>query len=49
MQMPNLPPLTTETLWAILHDTLDDATVNQLVWHYLGYRRDDAGDSWDTT
>lgn len=49
MQMSNLPPLTAETIWAILHDTLDDATVNQLVWHYLGYRRDDAGDRWDTT
>ena len=47
--MFNLPPLTTETIWAILHDTLDDATVNQLVWHYLGYRQDGADDRWDTT
>ena len=46
--MSNLPPLTTETIWAILHDTLDDATVNQLVWHYLGYRQDGADDRWDT-
>lgn len=44
--MDALPPLTTETLWAILNENLDDATVNALVWHYLGYRRQDDG-SWD--
>lgn len=36
--MTNLPPLTTETLWAILNNELPDDTVNQLVWHTLGYR-----------
>lgn len=36
--MVDLPPLSNETFWAILKDDLDDATVNQLVWHYLGYR-----------
>ena len=36
--MTNLPPLTTETLWAILNDETPDDTVNQLVWHTLGYR-----------
>jgi len=45
--MTTLPPLTTKTLWAILNDELDDATVNQLVWHYLGYRQTD--DRWDTS
>ncbi len=38
-----LPPLNADTLWAILHDRLDDATANQLVWHYLGYRWSAAG------
>lgn len=38
--MANLPALTTETVWAILNDKLDDDTVNQLVWHHLGYRQD---------
>lgn len=33
-----LPPLTDNTLWAILNDQLDDATTNQLVWYHLGYR-----------
>lgn len=47
--MSNLPPLTTKTLWAILNDTLDDATVNQLVWQSLGYRYEAENDRWDTT
>ena len=45
--MTNLPPLSTETLWAILHDELSDDTVNQLVWHHLGYRHD-AQQGWLT-
>jgi Domain of unknown function (DUF1823) len=36
--MTDLPPLNIDTLWAIIKETLDDATVNRLVWHYLGYR-----------
>lgn len=44
--MTPLPPLTNETFWAILHDTLDDATVNQLVWHYLGYRFNPETNRW---
>jgi len=46
--MSNLPPLNTETIWAILNDEIDDATVNQLVWHSLGYRYNQP-DGWDTT
>ena len=47
--MSELPPLTTDTIWAILKEEIDDATVNQLVWHYLGYRYDEASSQWDTT
>lgn len=47
--MSNLPPLNTETIWAILNDEIDDPTVNQLVWHCLGYRYDESTGSWDTT
>jgi len=47
--MANLPPLNRATLWAILKEELDDATVNQLVWHYLGYRYSDDTGQWDTT
>ncbi len=43
--MLDLPPLTTDTIWAILNDTLDDATTNRLVWQCLGYRQQDG--TWD--
>lgn len=44
--MNDLPALNTDTIWAILNETLDDDTVNRLVWHYLGYRQ--ATNGWDT-
>lgn len=47
--MTDLPPLTTTTLWAILNEELADDTVNQLVWYYLGYRFDEASQSWDAS
>ncbi|BDI14587.1 hypothetical protein ANSO36C_03890 [Nostoc cf. commune SO-36] len=47
--MSNLPPLNTETIWAILEEKVDDATVNQLLWHYLGYRYDSSTALWDTS
>lgn len=43
------PLLNTNTIWAILNDEIDDATVNQLVWHYLGYRYQEQTNSWDNT
>ena len=45
--MSNLPPLNTETIWAIINDTIDDATVNQLLWYYLGYRYDTTTETYD--
>jgi hypothetical protein len=47
--MSELPPLNTDTIWAILKEEIDDATVNQLVWHYLGYRYNKSSQSWDTS
>jgi hypothetical protein len=47
--MSNLPPLNTETIWAILNEEIDDAIVNKLVWHYLGYRYDETTGQWDTS
>lgn len=41
-------PLTPATFWAILNEELDDATVNQLVWHHLGYRYDPERQQWDS-
>jgi len=49
LPMSALPLLTTDTLWAILNDTLDDATTNGLVWQCLGYRFDEAAGSWDSS
>ena len=46
--MTNLPPLTTETLWAILNNELSDDTVNQLVWDTLGYQYDSQTQTWST-
>ncbi|MDA0265989.1 MAG: DUF1823 family protein [Cyanobacteria bacterium] len=43
-----LPPLTVETLWAILNQELPDDTVNALVWHYLGYRFEPTTQTWQT-
>jgi len=42
-----MPPITDDTLWAILDAELDAATVNQLVWNSLGYRDAEAG--WDSS
>lgn len=44
-----LPPLNTDTIWAIINQDLDDATVNQLVWYYLGYRYNPETCQWDGT
>ena len=44
-----LPPLNTDTIWAILKETIDDDTVNQLVWYYLGYRYNSETNQWDAT
>ncbi|MEB3342150.1 DUF1823 family protein [Okeania sp.] len=45
--MPELPPLNTETIQAIIDEKIDDNTVNQLVWYYLGYRYDNTSHKWD--
>jgi Domain of unknown function (DUF1823) len=45
--MTDLPPLTDSTLWAILKDEIEDATVNQLAWYYLGYRYDKHLNQWN--
>ncbi len=47
--MPELPPLNTDTIWAILKEELDDNTVLRLVWHYLGYRYDETSQTWDNS
>lgn len=45
--MTELPPLSTETCWAILDGTVSDDVVNQLLAYYLGYRYDPVQQAWD--
>ena len=47
--MSDLPALNNETIWAIIKEEIDDATVNLLVWHYLGYRYDGSAGKWDAS
>lgn len=47
--MCELPPLTSDTIWAILNEEIADDTVNKLVWNYLGYRYDSTANQWDIT
>jgi len=47
--MAGLPPLSIETIWAILNEQLPNDVVNQLVWHYLGYRYDQTSGQWQVT
>ncbi|MGJ3253080.1 MAG: DUF1823 family protein [Elainellaceae cyanobacterium] len=46
--MLELPNLTSDTFWKILNDDIDDDTVNQLVWHCLGYQYDPSTGQWDS-
>ena len=42
-----LPPLTEDTLWAIINESISDIQVNQILWHYLGYQYARVSQSWD--
>ncbi|MEM9543807.1 MAG: DUF1823 family protein [Cyanobacteria bacterium P01_E01_bin.42] len=46
--MLDLPPLNTDTIWSILNENIEDDTVNQLVWHYLGYGYNASSQEWDS-
>ena len=45
----DLPPLSTDTIWAILNQELDDDTVNALVWRSLNYSYDPDSGNWDAS
>ncbi len=42
-----LPPLNTDTIWAIINESIADLQVNQILWHYLGYRYNRVKNTWD--
>ena len=42
-----LPPLDHDTIWAIINESITDLQVNQILWHYLGYRYNRVENTWD--
>jgi hypothetical protein len=44
-----LPPLNPDTIWAIINESIGDLQVNQILWHYLGYRYHRSDNTWDLT
>jgi Domain of unknown function (DUF1823) len=42
-----LPPLTTDTIWTIINESISDLQVNQILWYYLGYRYHHRDCTWD--
>lgn len=47
--MKQLPPLNTDTIWQILNEEIDDQTVNELIWYYLGYRYNSETETYDNS
>ena len=47
LEWSELPPLNTDTIWAIINESLSDLQVNQILWHYLGYRYQSAEQTWN--
>ena len=42
-----LPQLDPDTIWAIINESITDLQVNQILWHYLGYRYNRVENTWD--
>jgi Domain of unknown function (DUF1823) len=42
-----LPALDPDTIWAIINESISDLQVNQILWHYLGYRYNRVEKTWD--
>jgi Domain of unknown function (DUF1823) len=47
LEWSELPPLNQDTLWMIIHESITDNQVNQILWHYLGYRYNRVENSWE--
>jgi Domain of unknown function (DUF1823) len=41
-----LPALNDDTIWAIIHESIPDTQVNQILWYYLGYRYNRVENNW---
>jgi hypothetical protein len=42
-----LPPLDDNLMWSIVNESITDLQVNQILWHYLGYRYNPVEQTWD--
>ncbi len=42
-----VPPLDDNLIWSIVNESISDLQVNQILWHYLGYRYDRIEQTWD--
>jgi hypothetical protein len=49
LEWSELPPLNEATLWAMIHESITDTQVNQILWHYLGYRYNLVENSWEVS
>ena len=49
LEWSELPPLNEQTLWAIINESITDTQVNQMLWHYLGYRYHRAENNWEVS
>ena len=49
LKWSELPPLNEDTLWAIIHESITDTQVNQILWHYLGYLYNPVENSWEVS
>jgi Domain of unknown function (DUF1823) len=42
-----VPPLDDRLIWSIVNESITDLQVNQILWHYLGYRYNPVDRTWD--
>ena len=42
-----VPPLDDNLIWSIVNESITDLQVNQILWHYLGYRYNPVEQTWD--
>jgi Domain of unknown function (DUF1823) len=42
-----VPPLDHNLIWSIVNESITDLQVNQILWHYLGYRYSRVDRTWD--
>jgi hypothetical protein len=47
LEWVELPSLDHDTIWAIINESITDLQVNQILWHYLGYRYHQVDRTWN--